>query len=83
MIAFEATDFAVSGKPDDRIYRTMATEQYTLVDPKPGQAAARRHLRASCAASWAGRSCCAARWASSVRASATAMDALGAGAVRP
>lgn len=35
VIAFEATDFGVSGKPEDLNYRTIATEQYTLVEPKP------------------------------------------------
>lgn len=35
VIAFEATDFGVSGTGDDTKYRTIATEQYTLVEPKP------------------------------------------------
>ena len=35
VIAFEASDFAVSGKGDEENFRTIATEQYTLVDPKP------------------------------------------------
>jgi hypothetical protein len=41
VIAFEATDFGVSGKADEKKYRTIATEQYTLADPKP----AARELR--------------------------------------
>ena len=35
VIAFEATDFGISGKGEDTKYRTIATEQYSLVDPKP------------------------------------------------
>lgn len=35
VIAFEATDFGVSGSGEDTKYRTIATEQYTLIDPKP------------------------------------------------
>ena len=35
VIAFEATDFGVSGTGEDIKYRTIATEQYTLVEPKP------------------------------------------------
>ena len=34
-ISFEATDFATSGTGEDTKYRTIATEQYALVDPKP------------------------------------------------
>ena len=34
VISFEATDFGVSGSGDDTKYRTIATEQYTLVEPK-------------------------------------------------
>lgn len=34
-ISFEATDFGVSGKGEDTKYRTIDTEQYSLVDPKP------------------------------------------------
>lgn len=34
-ISFEATDFGLSGKGEDTKYRTIATEQYSLVDPKP------------------------------------------------
>lgn len=34
VIAFEATDFGVSGKADEEKFRTIATEQYTLVEPK-------------------------------------------------
>ena len=35
VISFEATDFGVSGTGDDTKYRTIATEQYTLIEPKP------------------------------------------------
>lgn len=36
VIAFEATDFGVAGdRKDESRYRTIASEQYTLVDPKP------------------------------------------------
>jgi len=36
VISFEATDFGVSGKVvDDSKFRTIATEQYSLVEPKP------------------------------------------------
>jgi len=36
VIAFEATDFGVAGdKKDDTRFRTIASEQYTLVEPKP------------------------------------------------
>jgi hypothetical protein len=35
VITFEATDFGVSGKGEDINYRTIASEQYALVDPKP------------------------------------------------
>jgi hypothetical protein len=35
VIAFEATDFGVSGAGEDTKYRTIATEQYTLIEPKP------------------------------------------------
>lgn len=35
VITFEATDFGVSGTGEDTKYRTIATEQYSLVDPKP------------------------------------------------
>ncbi|MEO8601433.1 MAG: hypothetical protein ABI629_02545 [bacterium] len=35
VISFEATDFGVSGKiVDESKYRTIATEQYSLVEPK-------------------------------------------------
>ena len=34
-IAFEATDFGVSQSGEDKKYRTIAVEQYTLVEPKP------------------------------------------------
>lgn len=34
-ISFEATDFGRSDKGDDTKYRTIATEQYSLVEPKP------------------------------------------------
>ena len=35
VISFEATDFGVSGSGDETKYRTIATEQYTLIEPKP------------------------------------------------
>ncbi len=36
VIAFEATDFGVAGdKKDETRFRTIASEQYTLVEPKP------------------------------------------------
>ncbi len=36
VISFEATDFGVSGNiKDESKYRTIATEQYSLVEPKP------------------------------------------------
>lgn len=35
VISFEATDFGVSGKGEDTKYRTIDTEQYSLVDVKP------------------------------------------------
>jgi len=34
IVSFEATDFGVSGKGEDTRYRTIATEQYSLVDTK-------------------------------------------------
>jgi hypothetical protein len=36
VITFEATDFGISGTGEDKKYRTIANEQYSLVDPKPG-----------------------------------------------
>lgn len=44
VIAFEATDFGVSGKADEIKYRTIATEQYTLVEPKPAARALRDQI---------------------------------------
>ncbi len=41
VISFEATDYGVSGSGEDTKYRTIATEQYSLVEPKP----AARELR--------------------------------------
>ena len=35
VIAFEASDFGISGSGDETKYRTIASEQYTLIDPKP------------------------------------------------
>jgi hypothetical protein len=35
VIAFEAGDFGISGSGDETKYRTIASEQYTLIDPKP------------------------------------------------
>ena len=44
VIAFEATDYGVSTSGDDKNYRTIATEQYSLVDPKPAAKALRDQL---------------------------------------
>lgn len=41
VISFEAADYGLSGKGEDTKYRTIASEQYSLVDPKP----AARELR--------------------------------------
>jgi hypothetical protein len=41
VISFEATDFGISGSGEDTKYRTIASEQYSLVEPKP----AARELR--------------------------------------
>jgi hypothetical protein len=35
VIAFEAGDFGISGTGEETKYRTIASEQYTLIDPKP------------------------------------------------
>src|SRR5262245_36445786 len=35
VISFEATDFGVQGSGEDAKYRTIASEQYSLVEPKP------------------------------------------------
>jgi hypothetical protein len=35
VISFEAADYGVSGSGEDTKYRTIASEQYSLVDPKP------------------------------------------------
>lgn len=35
VISFEAADFGISGKGDETKYRSIASEQYTLIDPKP------------------------------------------------
>ena len=35
VISFEAADYGVSGAGEDTKYRTIASEQYSLVDPKP------------------------------------------------
>ena len=35
VITFEATDFGVSGSGDETKYRTIATQQYSLIEPKP------------------------------------------------
>lgn len=45
VIAFEATDFGVSTtKSDESKYRTIANEQYTLVEPKPAARALRDQI---------------------------------------
>lgn len=45
VISFEATDFGISGeKKDETKYRTIATEQYTLVEPKPAARAMRDEI---------------------------------------
>ena len=41
VISFEATDFGVAGVGDEKKYRTIASEQYSLIEPKP----AARQLR--------------------------------------
>ena len=41
VIAFEATDYGMSKVGDDTKYRTIASEQYSLVDPKPAARALR------------------------------------------
>jgi len=35
LISFEATDFGISNSGDEKKFRTIATEQYSLVEPKP------------------------------------------------
>jgi len=35
VITFEATDFGVSGIGDEKKFRIIASEQYSLVEPKP------------------------------------------------
>src|SRR5262247_1798791 len=35
VISFEATDFGVTGTGEDTKHRTIATEQYALIEPKP------------------------------------------------
>jgi len=35
VISFEATDYGVSKSGEDKKYRTIAVEQYSLVEPKP------------------------------------------------
>jgi hypothetical protein len=35
VISFEATDFGISGSGEDTKYRTIASEQYSLIEPKP------------------------------------------------
>jgi hypothetical protein len=45
VIVFEATDFGVAGdKKDESRYRTIASEQYTLVDAKPQAKALRDEI---------------------------------------
>ncbi len=44
VIAFEASDFGVSGKVKEEKYRTIATEQYSLVEPKPQARALRDEI---------------------------------------
>jgi len=45
VISFEATDFGVSGDvTDESMYRTIATEQYALVEPKPKARALRDQI---------------------------------------
>lgn len=44
VIAFEATDFGISGSGDETKYRTIASEQYTVVDPKPAARASRDEI---------------------------------------
>jgi hypothetical protein len=35
VISFEAADYGISGGGEETKYRTIASEQYSLVDPKP------------------------------------------------
>ncbi len=35
VITFEAADYGVSGVGDEKKYRTIASEQYSLIEPKP------------------------------------------------
>jgi hypothetical protein len=45
VISFEATDFGVMGHiVDESKYRTIATEQYSLVEPKPNARALRDQI---------------------------------------
>jgi hypothetical protein len=44
VIAFEATDYGVTKAGDDKKYRTIASEQYSLVEPKPNAKALRDQI---------------------------------------
>jgi hypothetical protein len=44
VISFEATDFGITGKGEDTKYRTIATEQYALIEPKPNARALRDQI---------------------------------------
>ena len=44
VISFEAADYGISGSGEDTKYRTIASEQYSLVDPKPNARALRDEI---------------------------------------
>jgi hypothetical protein len=44
VISFEAADYGISGSGEDTKYRTIASEQYALVDPKPNARALRDEI---------------------------------------
>ena len=44
VISFEAADYGVSGSGEDTKYRTIASEQYSLVEPKPNARAMRDEI---------------------------------------
>lgn len=44
VITFEAGDFGIMGSGDETKYRTIASEQYSLVEPKPAARALRDEI---------------------------------------
>lgn len=44
VISFEAADYGISGSGEDTKYRTIASEQYSLVDPPPNARALRDEI---------------------------------------